>query len=595
MSTFNEIEMTTPYGDTDNVLELNIDSSSDAYVLQDVIKLPSTYTFSIWYRTESDSQITFNVLGESETVNSNTTWNKFVKTVTVETLDETSIYIIPSVGVNSYLYEGYLSEGITDTSWLPAPEDIEGEIGSVRSELRQTAESILLKVSDSNGRITTLETNLEGITTEISDAKGSSTTLQARLEGIDTSVVNAETSAKSFATQEAERIQSVVQNNIDNVESNINQRADSIEMSISSKQDTTGTAIRYIRDWLNGSNVDDENRWIECKVMSNDVDIAEGLIPVCNDLKHSNITIAETELSKYTDSLTLSSNYISSTGNHYLLLDLGEIYYDIDYIQVWHGYSEDKEYRYNHKLQISNDGITWFTLYDSSVSGGYSESSEGRIHYISSGTIISNMANMSLKLNEISSSVSKVDGELSEIKQQSDSITTTLGNNKEAIERLDNNFLELSTNVNSQNKSNADQFTKIIERISGVETRVGKTEGDITDISDVLQTADAWKAIFRHLGVDENIKETHISFDIDGITVTNPLNGQVTKMKIDGFSGWYNNEKVFWIENDTTKTIRLLCEKGWDTNFIKMTTNDYLYADGRHLKGTAYVKSGGTS
>ena len=112
LSTFNEIEMITPYGDTDNVLELNIDSSSDGYVLQNVIKLPSTYTFSIWYRTESDSQITFNVLGESETVNSNTTWNKFLKTVTVETLDETSIYIIPSVGVNSYLYEGYLSEGM---------------------------------------------------------------------------------------------------------------------------------------------------------------------------------------------------------------------------------------------------------------------------------------------------------------------------------------------------------------------------------------------------------------------------------------------------------------------------------------------------
>ena len=381
------------------------------------------------------------------------------------------------------------------------------------------------------------------------------------------------------------------------IQSEFKQRTDQIEMSISSKQDTTGTAIRYIRDWLNGSNIDDENRWIECKVMSNDVNIAEGLIPVCNDLKHSNITIDETELSKYTDGLTLSSNYLSSTGNHYLLLDLGEIYYDIDYIQVWHGYSEDKEYRYNHKLQISNDGITWFTLYDSSVSGGYSESSEGRIHYISSGTIISNMANMSLKLNEISSSVSKVDGELSEIKQQSDNITTTLGNNKEAIERLDNNFLELSTNVNSQNKSNADQFLKIIERISGVETRVGKTEGDITNISDVLQTADAWKAIFRHLGVGDEIeqKETHISFDIEGITVTNPLTGQITKMKIDGLSGWYNNEKVFWIENDTTKTIRLLCEKGWDTNFIKMTTNDYLYADGRHLKGTAYVKSGGTS
>ena len=140
MSTFNEIEITTPYGDTDNVLELNIDSSSDAYVLQDVIKLSSTYTFSIWYRTESDSQITFNVLGESEIVDSTTSWNKFVKTVTVETLDETNIYIMPSVGVNSYFYEGYLVEGITDTSWTPAPEDVEQSITNVSSQYTQLAD-----------------------------------------------------------------------------------------------------------------------------------------------------------------------------------------------------------------------------------------------------------------------------------------------------------------------------------------------------------------------------------------------------------------------------------------------------------------------
>lgn len=227
LSTFNEIEMTTPYGDTDNVLELNIDSSSDAYVLQDVIKFSSTYTFSIWYRTESDSQITFNVLGESEIVNSTTSWNKFVKTVTVETLDETSIYIIPSVGVNSYFYEGYLVEGITDTSWLPAPEDIEGKIGSVRSELVQTADSILARVSASDGRISTLETNLEGITgrvedaegniskvaqtvdgitTEISDAKGSSTTLKARLEGIESTVTDTENDLQTQITQNSEQI-----------------------------------------------------------------------------------------------------------------------------------------------------------------------------------------------------------------------------------------------------------------------------------------------------------------------------------------------------------------------------------------------------
>ena len=84
----------------DNILNLNIDSSSDAYVLQDVIKYPSTYTFSIWYRTENDSQITFNILGEAEVVDSSIMWKKYVKTITIETLDDASIYIIPSVGIN---------------------------------------------------------------------------------------------------------------------------------------------------------------------------------------------------------------------------------------------------------------------------------------------------------------------------------------------------------------------------------------------------------------------------------------------------------------------------------------------------------------
>lgn len=273
MSTFNEIEMTTPYGDTDNVLELNIDSSSDAYVLQNVIKLPSTYTFSIWYRTESDSQITFNVLGESETVDSTTSWNKFVKTVTVETLDETSIYIMPSVGVNSYFYEGYLVESITDTSWLPAPEDIEGKIGSVRSELIQTADSILARVSASDGRISTLETNLEGITVRVEDAEGNiskvsqtvdgvtlfigdknldgSNTLEATMNGLETTVkkytddketaleakiqINADaisqritsSDAASLIKQESEKISSSVSDSISGLQSQIEQDAES--------------------------------------------------------------------------------------------------------------------------------------------------------------------------------------------------------------------------------------------------------------------------------------------------------------------------------------------------------------------------------
>ena len=66
-------------------------------------------------------------------------------------------------------------------------------------------------------------------------------------------------------------------------------------------------------------------------------------------------------------------------------------------------------------------------------------------------------------------------------------------------------------------------------------------------------------------------------------------------MTIDQFAGLYNGEKVFWIDKDTTKTTRFLCKKGWDTDYIKMTTNAYLYPNGTVLRGVAYVKSGGNS
>lgn len=223
----------TPYGNTDNVMLINLDSVSDAYILDNVINSPVTCTFSIWHRSESDSKITFNILGLTETVSSTPQWSKYVKTVTTEEIKENIICIIPNLNINSYLYEGYLTEGIVDTSWLPAPEDIQSEFNSVRSELVQTENSILLKISNSNGEISSLKTSLGEIKAEISDAKGSSTTLKARLDGIDTSIIDAEKNSKSFATQEAERIQSTVtqeyQGSIAAVESNFTQRADSIE------------------------------------------------------------------------------------------------------------------------------------------------------------------------------------------------------------------------------------------------------------------------------------------------------------------------------------------------------------------------------
>lgn len=165
MSQINEIEMTNPYGETDNVLQVTIDSSSDVYLLHKAIKSTGDYTFSIWHKSNSNSQIIFNLFGISlETIESTTEWQKYVKTVSIESLDNTDIYMQPSVNIDSYFYEGYLSEGIADTSWTPAPEDLYEEIGTIHSKIEQTADRIRLEVNDEiAGKSASITTNCESI------------------------------------------------------------------------------------------------------------------------------------------------------------------------------------------------------------------------------------------------------------------------------------------------------------------------------------------------------------------------------------------------------------------------------------------------
>lgn len=210
MSTVKEIQVVTPYGETDNVLELSIDVSNDAYVLEDVVKIVGDYSFSIWVKSaKSDCLTTFNILGTSITESITTKWKKVSTTVKIDSLDNNNINIIPDINTTIYLYEGFLSEGIIDNSWIPAPEDSEEIMESIKSEFNQTANRIEQKVAASDGRITTLSTtvdgvdaeiknadrkitkleaNVNGINGEINDAKGNSTTLKARLDGVDSIV-----------------------------------------------------------------------------------------------------------------------------------------------------------------------------------------------------------------------------------------------------------------------------------------------------------------------------------------------------------------------------------------------------------------------
>lgn len=239
------------------------------------------------------------------------------------------------------------------------------------------------------------------------------------------------------------------------LQSEFNQRADSIEMSVSKKQDIGATAVRYIRDWLDGNNVDNKNYWGEINVITHDGEnvLDSSLIRLqakneaLSTIMINNIErIKDGTLSSYTidsDGTTVyhysEDDYVINTGKTCIEIDLGQIYNDIDYIRIWHRFADGK-FVFNHKLQTSIDGVTWVTLYDSSVTGGYEESVDGKLYYLNESNIISSMNKLSMTLNETRSQLSDTSGNLSTLTQTVKGINETVSKNYEdansALEKL---------------------------------------------------------------------------------------------------------------------------------------------------------------
>jgi NedA-like, galactose-binding domain len=67
--------------------------------------------------------------------------------------------------------------------------------------------------------------------------------------------------------------------------------------------------------------------------------------------------------------------YTTPNGLHYVKLDLGTTH-TVDKLKIWH-YATDGR-RYHHvKVQVSSNGTSWTTIFDSDVSGEYQVSRAG--------------------------------------------------------------------------------------------------------------------------------------------------------------------------------------------------------------------------
>ena len=136
------------------------------------------------------------------------------------------------------------------------------------------------------------------------------------------------------------------------------------------KKNTKLNNTRYIKDCINGSNLNIYNHWVELQAIYAGFNVAEAK----NIMGTGVIRNPSYPYSRITDGDITASNFVDvEEGLQCVTADLGNTY-DLDEIAVWHYYGDARSYN-NHSLYVSSDNETWTTLIDN-VSG-VTETSNG--------------------------------------------------------------------------------------------------------------------------------------------------------------------------------------------------------------------------
>lgn len=141
--------------------------------------------------------------------------------------------------------------------------------------------------------------------------------------------------------------------------------------------------IRYIRDWTNGSSADSGNQWVEIQAL----DGASTNVALNKTVTHNGTIdpLSPTQPTAIVDGVVNSDFHTDFfSGLMWVQVDLGQLY-SVSTVKVWHYYWDPRVFN-NAKTEVSADGVTWTTIFDSAVSGGYPESSAGHSMAVTGGT-----------------------------------------------------------------------------------------------------------------------------------------------------------------------------------------------------------------
>ena len=378
--------------------------------------------------------------------------------------------------------------------------------------------------------------------------------------------------------------------------SDIEQTANEIELLVGNKQDIIPSNIRYIRDWLNGNSIDDENRWTEIKVTVNDTNLASGEINIAAGITPTSDISSITNISKYTDGQTDTYASSSQSDWHYLQIDLGENNtFDTGYITVWHFYDDNR--KYNHKLEISADGTSWFTLYDSEKYGMYTETNEGKTYFIQNDLLSKEMSFLKLDIDGINAKVQENANNYS-------SISADVGSIIQRVESVESTTQDLqNTELPEFKEEVRREISEIKTTSENITMTVSQIQNDVTQQAQQIIEAGEWKVSLANIGAYDSSYATqtvNMSLTSNGLTISRSASeGYRTQMtgdtiKIEYDDGRGNFESVMSINRDLMYLTRIKVKNGIDHYTIKEIPIQY-NLDGSSIGCLAFISSSGNS
>lgn len=135
--------------------------------------------------------------------------------------------------------------------------------------------------------------------------------------------------------------------------------------------------IRYIRDWINESTVNNGDHWVEIQAYNGSTNVAAGATVTASHPPNAGT------LAMVTDGNTASANYVGLNAGEpcWVQVDLGDAH-ELAQIKVWHYYADGRTY-HKTKTEVSEDGIAWYRIFDSAIEGEYVETADGKTHDLS--------------------------------------------------------------------------------------------------------------------------------------------------------------------------------------------------------------------